>query len=919
MEKTKKTTGNVILFVLGFFAATLVIVGSLLGTRLELFLTMYTENQTKRQAQGLAMLAAEELGKGQSDLEYIASLIESSPDKVDILIPIIYKDSGAEQGLLAIDGHALYGEDLSTQTFDGIQKSFRGHSAITYVDGKGILFTNPVFNGANIKYVLYRFYPMETIEKNFAIKCYDDLGKVCVMTRDGQMIIPFDNISDEDSEWFFSEETALDYTSMHREMEISVAAAKSFKIGDEEKILFEAEVPGTDYLIAGFVPKEIASEGIDSIGSLVMWVFGLLMLLMLIGTIYLMSASIKLKESDEIRKAMIMVEEASKAKSNFLANMSHEIRTPINAVLGMNEMILRESEDNTILTYAENIKNAGKTLLGLINDILDFSKIEAGKIDIVNVDYDLCSVLNELVNMVHTRADDKGLELIFDFNKNMPCRLNGDEVRIKQVITNILTNAVKYTPEGSVTFRMWSEDCKDDSESVFLNVAISDTGIGIREEDLEKLFSEFERIEEKRNRNIEGTGLGLNITKSLLEIMGSSLKVSSVYGKGSTFSFSLKQKVVSRAPIGDYKRTLSKISSKHEKYKEKFTAPGARVLVVDDNPMNLMVFKSLLKKTLIVIDTASDGNEAISLTREKKYDILFLDHMMPGKDGIETLQAIHADDKNSNRNTPSVCLTANAISGAKDEYIKAGFDDYLSKPVDSTKLEDMIEHFLPDSLIEEASEGADNKKDNGSVDELVKALAVLKDSKIDTEIGIKNNGDAESYMALLKMFYESVQDRASEIEKFYENGDMDNYIIKVHALKSSARIIGALDIGEEAQRIESAGKSDDVEYIKKHHEGLMRDYLSCAELLSGLFEDKLNDSDMDKNKPEADVGLMKEVFTELEAAAESMDCDRIECVFEDIEEYKIPKDQEDIFLKIKKASQNFDYDKILDILKQIKT
>ena len=423
----------------------------------------------------------------------------------------------------------------------------------------------------------------------------------------------------------------------------------------------------------------------------------------IVGMVILLYVFVLL-DMNAAKEAKEEAEYENQAKSHFLANMSHEIRTPINAVLGMNEMVLRESDDPNILMYSENIKTAGNTLLGLINDILDFSKIEAGKMEIIPVDYDLSVVLNDLVNMIQTRAESKGLQLKLDFDETMPKFLSGDEVRIKQVITNILTNAVKYTEKGSVTFRLGCERIPDEPESVYLNVSIQDTGIGIKPEDMEKLFSKFVRIEEKRNRSIEGTGLGMNITKGLLEMMDSRLEVESVYGEGSTFSFRLRQKVVKWDALGNYETSYRASVAGRKKYKEKFTAPDAAVLVVDDTAMNLTVFKSLLKRTGVQIDTAASGDDGLALARGKKYDIIFLDHMMPEKDGVETLQELRAEADNPNLQTPTICLTANAISGAREQYLAAGFDDYRTKPIDSGKLEEMLVRYLPEEKLKAPAE-----------------------------------------------------------------------------------------------------------------------------------------------------------------------------------------------------------------------
>ena len=386
---------------------------------------------------------------------------------------------------------------------------------------------------------------------------------------------------------------------------------------------------------------------------------------------------------------------ASRAKSVFLSNMSHEIRTPINAVLGLNEMILRESTDRNIRDYAMDIQGAGNTLLALINDILDFSKIESGRMEIVPERYDLSSMIHDLAQMTRIRADKKELQFFVNVAEELPGELYGDEVRVKQVLTNILTNAVKYTPTGSVTL---SVSGRREGEMEILRCEVADTGIGIREEDLPKLFDAFQRIEEKRNRRIEGTGLGMNITQDLLLAMGSHLEVESVYGKGSRFWFELEQKIMNDTPIGKFEERIRNIAEEYH-YEHSFEAPEARILVADDNELNLKVFCSLLKETKVKITPVTSGRDCLAVAARRKFHIIFLDHMMPGMDGLEILARLREMKDSPNADTPAYVLTANAVAGAKESYIEAGFRGFLSKPIDVNKLERMIADELPEELV----------------------------------------------------------------------------------------------------------------------------------------------------------------------------------------------------------------------------
>ena len=631
-----------------------------------------------------------------------------------------------------------------------------------------------------------------------------------------------------------------------------------------------------------------------------------------IGIVFVVAAiiSIIMLRSHRYRNMSASAMAASEAKSAFLSNMSHEIRTPINAMLGMNEMILRESDDRTVITYSENIKTAGKNLLGLVNDILDFSRIEAGKIEIIPVEYDLSSMIIDLLNMIDSRADEKGLVLKPEIDKDIPKSLMGDEIRLKQIITNLLTNAVKYTEKGTVSFTLGYERIAGEDDSVLLKVCVSDTGIGIKEEDMSKLFLEFQRIED-RNRNIEGTGLGMSITRSLLALMGSELKVESSYGVGSSFSFGVKQKVVDWDPIGDYGASYRDHIEAKGRYRESFTASAARILVVDDNPMNLMVFKSLVKQTGVQTDTGGSGDEGIELSKKTKYDMIFLDHMMPEKDGIETLHEIRSSGENPNAATPTICLTANAISGAREKYIEAGFDDYLTKPIDPDVLEVMMLDYLPKDKVR-IREAAENKAEETAVEdpETAGLLEGLGDCGIDTETGIRNSGSLDSYISLLKIFRESMADKKEELNRFYGEGDLGNYTIRIHALKSSLRIIGAAAAGEEAQKLENAGKAGDKDYIGSHHMGFMEVYGRMEEPVSAVLSRYASDA----GRPEADPDFMEAVFEEIRSAAEEMDCEMLDGIFEEMREYRITSERKDVYEKIVAAAERYEYGTIIALL-----
>ena len=598
----------------------------------------------------------------------------------------------------------------------------------------------------------------------------------------------------------------------------------------------------------------------------------------------------------ELQKQRDIADSANAAKSDFLARMSHEIRTPINAVLGMDEMILRESEEQPIRAYASDIMSAGRTLLSLINDILDLSKVEEGKMEIIPARYDLSSLINDLVNMTRGRAANKGLKFNIDVDEHVPNVLMGDEIRIRQCVMNLLTNAVKYTETGEVSLKVSYE--KAAKKHISLKFTVEDTGIGMKAEDMESLFSPYKRIEEKRNRAIEGTGLGMSITRQLLDLMGSTLEVKSEYGKGSEFSFAIDQEVIKWEEIGNIAVRLNDMTRDRHEYHELFHAPGATILVVDDTEMNLTVIKSLLKKTRIRIDTAMSGKDACRLTDANRYDIIFIDHMMPDMDGIETLKHIRAAGMNTD--VPAIALTANAVSGAREMYLDAGFTDYVSKPVDGVKLERMLYEMLPDDKLEEPGDDGDTLSDEAetALPDWLKGI-----SELDWQTGLNNCGSEEGYLSVLSVFHQTAGCKSDEIEEYYKNGDIENYTVKVHALKSSARIIGAASLSELAKSLEDAGKASDTAFIADNTDRLLDDYRALDAKLSGL-------DSSDKDLPEIEQRAMNEAYQTIAEIAGSMDYELMDNILNELHGYDLADDDKKTISEIERLLTELDWDGI---------
>ena len=613
--------------------------------------------------------------------------------------------------------------------------------------------------------------------------------------------------------------------------------------------------------------------------------------------------SILIEKLDEEKKR---ADAANNAKTTFVANMSHEIRTPINSVLGMNEMIMRESKEKNIKQYASDIQAAAQALLGIINDILDIAKIETGKMEIIPVSYSLRDFLYNVVNMMSLKAQSKDLELEVVVDSSLPNQLEGDDIRVRQIVVNLLNNAVKYTHSGKVTLCVTKD--RIENGSVFIKYEIKDTGIGIKEEDIKKLFVAFERIEEKRNRNIEGTGLGINICVQLLEMMNTSLQVESEYGKGSTFSFVLEQKVNNDELVGEFDMK-KKRELELSKYQAIFTAPNAKVLVVDDNAMNRKVFCNLLKETKIQVDEANNGEKCIQLVKENRYDLIFMDHMMPGMDGIETFHAMKKMPDNLCMETPVVILTANAVIGAKENYLKEGFDAFLSKPVEPNKLETMIFEMLPKDLLIEGKRMTEEEEGKETIE-----FPII--DGVDFAYARIHFPSDEDLLESLGLFYRMIKAEASKLDEFFDEVDkeegLNSYRIQVHSMKNSAALVGIVSLSGMAKVLEDAARNKQIDIIKAMSPIFIEEWYKYKDKLHILFEKE------EENLKQCDKEVLVELLGKLKEATENFDITEMDNVMATLNEYQYTDTLQEKMEQLSALVGQFDVDSTLELIVQVK-
>lgn len=628
-------------------------------------------------------------------------------------------------------------------------------------------------------------------------------------------------------------------------------------------------------------------------------------------------------KNEELEAAVSAVEKAEGARDIFLANMSHELRTPINTILGLNELILRESQEEAIKEYARDIRQAGNILLTLVSDILDFSKLEADKLDLNEGIYDVSSMLNDLINSISLQLRKKKLDLRLEIAQDVPHKLLGDEIHIRQIVSNLLSNAVKFTEKGRVTLRLgWK---KLSEEEIELEVIVKDTGIGIKEEDIPKLFRAFQRMDSETRSKDDRTGLGLAITKRLVEMMGGDLKVQSVYGKGTAFSFRIRQKVVDRMPLGDFEKQYQESLRSIEDYHEKFIAPMGRILIVDDNSMNLAVAQGLLKGTRLQIDVASSGEECLELIKRKTYHLICMDHMMPVMDGVQTLHAIRDLEGNPSRDIPVIALTANAVAGAQAFYIKEGFQDYLTKPIDADKFEDMLIEYLPDNVVY-----LTHNRDisNTYVQEDAENELSIRESQLyligfNLKNGLKYmGGDKALYGRVLHDFHSILQEKEEALKDFLKKGDMPGYTIIVHSLKGNARNVGADDLADEAFELEKMAKAGQLEDVTVRSPILFSMMSSMRKSLKVYLdnEDKMVAKEAAEEPEEIEKITeddWRKALQELADRLDDFDGDTASLKIKELKRYDRPESDKKMLRLCEKAVKDFAYDIALEVVNAV--
>lgn len=550
---------------------------------------------------------------------------------------------------------------------------------------------------------------------------------------------------------------------------------------------------------------------------------------------------------NEIKRVRRQAEKASIAKSEFLANMSHEIRTPMNAIIGLNDIIMEECGDTEVYAYAKDVQSAAKSLLAIINDILDLSKVEAGKMELVYVNYYIKDIVGEIIGMMDMAASQKGLILKYECDETIPCRYRGDDGRIKQILINILSNAIKFTKKGYVRAYVTGKPGRNEDEEL-LTFHVEDTGCGIQKEDLGKIFEDFRQVDSKRNRSAEGTGLGLAIVKHLVELMGGTINVESTYGKGTMVTITIPQQIVDRRSVSE----MPEIPQVEEKTTDTFTAPGVKVLIVDDNVINRKVARGFLKSYAFDMTEAESGPEAIELVRSVRYDIIFMDHMMPGMDGIEAAEIIRRDCGENGTTPVMVALTANAMEGMREHFLKSGFQDFIAKPLDRKELNQLLLRWVPEKY---------RQIGNGEEEFKPLDLSTFQIDGVDINAAMQYySGDEEGFVDLLELYCMDGKRKVKLLSELVET-DILRYQIEVHGLKSASANIGAVDVSALARAQENAAAQGNREFISEQFPLLLAEYETLLANIGQFLERRRQENDKKEKLPELPVQELRKQTT----------------------------------------------------------
>ena len=589
----------------------------------------------------------------------------------------------------------------------------------------------------------------------------------------------------------------------------------------------------------------------------------------------------KIMDQNRLMKELVLqTEDANRAKTNFVSNMSHEIRTPMNSIVGITEILLRSQHSPKEQEYLLNIQSSGRVLLTIINDVLDCSKMESGKMQLFDEPYDTFSLFHDLKISMENRIANCPLELIYDIDPDIPCTLKGDMGRIRQIITNLVNNAIKYTEKGSIRFTVRVR--QKNADKVMLYYAVEDTGIGIRKEDQKILFDAFQRVEIDRNRYVEGTGLGLTISQNLVNMMGGVIEVESEYGKGSKFYFTIEQTIVDPTPMSAVNYEQQKSGVIEKEAESLFIAPGAHILLVDDNDLNLVVAKDLLKPLQMQIDTAENGMQAVAMVQQNQYDLVLMDHMMPVMDGIVATGKIRELPDERYKKLPIIALTANAMVDARKEFLNAGMNGFVAKPIDFTRICNQLRLWLPKELVQEVS-GEEARK---------LLMNDISDSEIQPknpqtefsfEEGVKRCGSKAALMKTIRIFYRTIDSKANKIEQCLKEGLISDYVIEVHALKSSALLIGAVPLSEAAKELESYGKQGKTEALEEKTPDVLAMYRDFKNILKPYADKE------EAAKQEASDGEWIQALQQIHQCIEQFDLDGVDRIMEKLEEYQIPE------------------------------